>query len=66
MTDPAYEEVNNAFERSLVFMHKVRGREEEVGTYFHLLLILLDASDLAGLLPVPDGPAEGDENTPHL
>ena len=23
ITDPAYEEVNNAFERSLVFMHKV-------------------------------------------
>ena len=23
ITDPAYEEVNNAFERALVFMHKV-------------------------------------------
>ena len=23
ITDPAFEEVNNAFERSLVFMHKV-------------------------------------------
>ena len=28
VTDPAYEEVNNAFERALVFMHKVRGRGE--------------------------------------
>ncbi|KAK3752668.1 hypothetical protein QZH41_006488 [Actinostola sp. cb2023] len=25
LTDPAYEDVNNAFERSLVFMHKVNG-----------------------------------------
>ena len=24
ITDPAYEDVNNAFERSLVFMHKVK------------------------------------------
>ena len=24
ITDPAYEEVNNTFERSIVFMHKVR------------------------------------------
>ena len=24
ITDSAYEEVNNAFERALVFMHKVR------------------------------------------
>ena len=23
ITDPAYEDINNAFERSLVFMHKV-------------------------------------------
>lgn len=26
VTDPAYEEVNSAFERSLVFMHKVTAR----------------------------------------
>ena len=26
VTDPVYEEVNNAFERALVFMHKVRGK----------------------------------------
>ena len=24
VTDPAYEEVNNSFERSLVFLHRVR------------------------------------------
>ena len=24
ITDPAYEDVNNAFERALVFLHKVR------------------------------------------
>ena len=29
VTDPAYEEVNNAFERALVFMHKVTMREED-------------------------------------
>lgn len=43
VTDPAYEEVNNAFERSLVFMHKVRGgemEEKEEGSYQHLLQLL--------------------------
>ena len=28
VTDPVYEEVNNAFERALVFMHKVRENTE--------------------------------------
>ena len=31
VTDPAYEEVNNAFERALVFMHKVRWRRRRRG-----------------------------------
>ena len=40
VTDPAYEEVNNAFERSLVFMHKVRYGVKRGVSYLHLLQLL--------------------------
>ena len=29
VTDPAYEEVNNAFERALVFLHKVTNKKQQ-------------------------------------
>ena len=33
VTDPVYEEVNNAFERALVFLHKVPYSREECSNY---------------------------------
>ena len=38
MADPAYEEVNNAFERALVFMHKVGLMRMSVASLSHLPL----------------------------
>ena len=61
VTDPAYDEVNNAFERSLVFMHKVRERQPVLYIASSLLAshVSSDAANLAGLLPVPHRPEEG-------
>ena len=68
VTDPAYEEVNNAFERALVFMHKVRGRGREgegEGEKVSILCVT-DAQDMAGLQPVPHGPEKSDKDTSYL
>ena len=63
IVDPIYEDVNNTFERSLVFMHKVKCL---ILPCPHSFSFPADASDLAGLLSVPHGSMQNHAYTPCL
>ena len=65
ITDIAFEEVNNAFERALVFMHKVSNFLLTAYTNTSAILFV-DASNLARLLPVSHGAVQDHSDTPHF